>query len=99
MAQANNVSSQSIPDNLPLIQASELAQYSFCQRAWWLGVVKKTQPESQANLVRGQRVHAIHERRVRRAVRWQKIGVLLMGAGSLFLILTLLGLWLGGGGG
>jgi hypothetical protein len=23
-------------DNLPFIRASELAEYSFCRRAWWL---------------------------------------------------------------
>jgi len=79
------------------IRASELAQYSFCQRAWWLGVIKKIQPESQANLVRGQRAHTRYERRVRQAARRRQAGFLLVGAGSLVLILVLLGFWLGGG--
>lgn len=85
------------PDNHPLIQASELAQYSFCHRAWWLGTVKKHQPQSRGNLVRGRHVHLKHEQQVRQAIRWRKTGLWLMAAGSLFLILAVLGLWLGGG--
>ena len=85
------------PNDQPLIQASELAQYSFCRRAWWLGTVEKMQTDNQASLSRGQKAHGHHERKVQYATRWRQTGFLLMGAGSLFLIVTLFWLWLGAG--
>ena len=86
----------SIPENLPVIQASELAQYGFCRRAWWLGVVKNLPAQYQANLERGQRLHAHHEGTVRAVIGWQRLGYILLAGGGVFLIAALLGLWAGG---
>ncbi len=97
MPQSNKNPTHSTPNNLPLIRASELAQYSFCHRAWWLGSVKKLQSENQASLTRGRNVHTQHERRVKGASRWRQAGFLFISAGSLFFIIMLFLLWLGSG--
>jgi len=86
--------SGSPPDELPLIRASELAQYSFCHRAWWLGTVKGLPSRSLAALVRGTRQHRRHERQVYAAGRWRRWGLILLGSGLLLLIGAVLwGLW------
>lgn len=83
---------------LPLIRASELGQYSFCHRAWWLTVIHKIPDQNQTSLQRGRTVHMGHEATVRATVRWRKGGFLLMSMGGLiFFIALLLWLWLGGG--
>ena len=45
-----------------LIQASELAQYGFCHRAWWLGTVKGVRSANRTALARGTRQVARHRR-------------------------------------
>ena len=82
------------PDELPLIRASELSQYSFCHRAWWLDTVKGVSPSSQIRLARGTRQHQRHARQVYAAGYWRQLGLILLGAGFLLLIgLVLWGLW------
>jgi hypothetical protein len=84
----------SLPDELPLIRASELAQHSFCHRAWWLGTVKGLPSESQTRLVRGARHHERHEQQVYAAGRWRRLGLILLSTGLLLLVgAVLLGLW------
>ena len=79
-------------DEAPLIRASELAQYHFCQRAWWLASVKGYRPEDQTALVRGSQTHQRHTRQVRAALRWRRAGFWLIASGIFFLISVLL--WL-----
>lgn len=74
------------PNDLPLIRASELTQYSFCHRAWWLGIVKKIPADNQATLTRGREAHVHHGRRVGAVVRWRQMGWLFIGTGSLLLL-------------
>lgn len=47
-----------------VIRASELAQYGFCARAWWLGNVRGVAPANTADLRRGTFAHAWHGRAV-----------------------------------
>jgi hypothetical protein len=87
-------SNDSLPEELPLIRASELAQYSFCHRAWWLGTVKGLPSHSRTALARGTRQHERHERQVFAAGYWRRLGLILLGSGLLLLIgAALLGLW------
>jgi hypothetical protein len=74
--------------NRPVIRASELTQYSFCHRAWWLGTIKGLRPTNQAALTRGTQMHRRHADSVRGALRWRYIGLALMGLGSFLLIIT-----------
>lgn len=65
------------------IRASEIAAYSFCQRAWWYqhsGVV----PENQMDLVDGIQMHARHGRKM------LAIGCLRLAAYSLMLLAVIL---------
>jgi hypothetical protein len=82
------------PGNLPLIRASELSQYSFCHRAWWLGTIKGLPSKKQEALTGGIQRHYRHGRQVRVALRWRWIGLILLGGGSLFLAAALLLFWL-----
>jgi hypothetical protein len=82
---------ESLSSDKPLlIQASDLSQYSFCRRAWWLGTVKKIGPANQADLARGRQVHLRHQYGVQAAARWHRGGFLLLGIGSLFFIIAVL---------
>ena len=91
MSQTSNEPGGSVP--APLIRASELAQYSFCRRAWWLGTVKGLPSRTQAALERGTRHHQQHGRQVDLARRWQQIGLVLLGTGLMALLAAgLLGL-------
>jgi hypothetical protein len=80
------------PSDRPIIQASELAQYSFCHRAWWLGTVKNLPSRRQADLARGLRHHARHGYQVESAGRWRQLGLILLGSGVLMVVMVLI--WL-----
>jgi hypothetical protein len=47
-----------------VIRASELAQYAYCARAWWLGSVEGVQPSNVRQLEAGTVAHARHGARV-----------------------------------
>ena len=76
--------------NLPLIRASELTQYSFCHRAWWLATVKQLRPAHQDTLAQGTAAHQRHAHQVRAALRWRWAGLILSGLGGALLVLTLI---------
>ena len=82
------------PDD-PILRASEVGQYAFCARAWWLGRVKGYRSANVAALRKGQARHRAHGRavagyhRLRRAAIW-----LLVASGLLlaaWLLLTVVG--------
>jgi len=75
-------------NNLPLIRASELSQYGFCQRAWWLEVIKKLRPANQPALEKGTRFHGRHARTVRAATHWYRIGRILLSIGTFLFVLA-----------
>jgi hypothetical protein len=84
--------SPALPPEPALIRASELAQFSFCRRAWWLGQVKGIPSRQQSALSRGTQSHRQHADQVQAALRWQKTGWLLWGGGILLLVIGLV--WL-----
>lgn len=53
-----------IPRAERLIRASEVAQYVFCHRAWWLAAVQEQPSANIQELIAGERGHARHGRRV-----------------------------------
>lgn len=78
------------PTKPPLIQASELSQYGYCHRAWWLGAVKHAPSTHQAALDAGTQTHRRHAEQVRTAFRWRYAGLALLGMGSFVLALTII---------
>ncbi|MCL4860308.1 MAG: hypothetical protein KJZ93_12910 [Caldilineaceae bacterium] len=77
----------------PLVRASEIGLWSFCQRAWWLAQVKQVSHGKPTLLAYGQDRHARHGRTLNRAQRLQRAGALLLGV-ALLLLVVLLAFWL-----
>jgi hypothetical protein len=80
----------------PIIRASEIGQYVFCQRAWWLGTVQGYRPVNEAALAAGSQAHLRHGRGVAALQRWRRVGYFLLVVGALLGIFALCNL-LGGG--
>jgi hypothetical protein len=72
-----------------IIRASEIGQYDYCAKAWWLGSIEDVQPSNVRELQAGTAAHEQHSRRVNRAARMQQgaIGLLVMGVILLALFL------------
>jgi hypothetical protein len=79
----------------PIIRASELGQFAFCHRAWWLGTVEGYRPTNDAALGAGTQAHVQHGRLVAASQRWQRLGYTLLVAGGLLGAVALCGV-LGG---
>ncbi len=76
-----------------IVRASELGQYAYCARAWWLARVQGIPPANISQLQAGLAHHRAHGRRVltSRRLRWLAVGLLVLAAATLgaFLILSL----------
>ncbi|WP_029214986.1 hypothetical protein [Kallotenue papyrolyticum] len=70
-----------------LIRASEIGEYVYCRRAWWLRVVCGQQPADQARRAQGQALHLRHGRQVWLAQILAALGLVLalLGIGVLVL--------------
>jgi len=82
--------------NRPVISASEIGQYAYCPRAWWLARVKGRGSENVEALAFGDDAHRRHGRTVQSASIWQRlayalIAVSLLTAG-LLIVTPLLGI-------
>ena len=73
----------------PTIRASEIGQYVFCQRAWWLGTVQGYRPVNEAELSAGTQAHLQHGRSVAASERWQWVGYALLVVGGLLFAMVL----------
>ena len=69
------------PDRV--IRASELAQYGFCARAWWLGSVEGRPSTHQEVLAVGEAAHRWHGRTARAAALLSRLGYVLLGLATL----------------
>jgi hypothetical protein len=47
-----------------VIRASELGQYCYCARAWWLSTIMGVQPDNVRDLYAGSAAHERHGRTV-----------------------------------
>jgi CRISPR/Cas system-associated exonuclease Cas4 (RecB family) len=63
-----------------VIRASEIGQYAYCARAWWLGSVMGVPSSNTREMAQGEAVHAQHGRAVwlAGALRVLAIGLLLV---------------------
>lgn len=74
-----------------MIRASEIGQYLFCARAWWLGSVKGLPSAHQEEMEAGGRAHRRHGREVRAAVLLSRLAWVLLALALLVAVLALLG--------
>jgi CRISPR/Cas system-associated exonuclease Cas4 (RecB family) len=78
-----------------VIRASELGEYEYCARAWWLGRVLGYRPVNLERVAAGEEAHVRHGQKVmsyHRLRRWAfALLALAVLAGALFLVLALRG--------
>lgn len=78
-----------------VIRASELGEYAYCARAWWLGRVLGYRPSNLEGLAAGEEAHVRHGRQVlsyRRFLRWAYVSLALaLLAGALLVLVVLRG--------
>lgn len=72
-----------------IIRASDVGEYVYCHRAWWLGRVQGVVNANRAALEAGAARHRAHGTRVRRAVWMQRAAWLLIGVAVLAAILLI----------
>ena len=75
-----------------IIRASELSQYAYCAKAWWLGAVEGVRPANVHELEAGSLMHARHGRTVQIAAWAQRVAIGLLLAGVALAII-----WFAGG--
>ncbi len=68
-----------------IIRASEIGQYDFCAKAWWLGSIEGVEPSNIHELQSGTAAHEWHSQQVTRAGRLQTIAVALLLLGVVLL--------------
>ena len=72
-----------------IIRASEIGQYDFCAKAWWLGSIDGVQPSNIRELQAGTAAHEQHGRQVQRASQLQRAAMGLVVLGVIVLVLAL----------
>lgn len=87
---AHTPAEHSEPARRRVIRASELGQYAYCARAWWLQAIREIQPANTRDLQQGDAAHRQHGRAVwlAGALRWMAIGLLAL-AIALALVMAL----------
>ena len=71
-----------------VIRASEIGQYDYCAKAWWLGSIEGVSPSNVHELQAGTAVHEEHGRQVRRAAQMQLAAIGLVALGVIVLVLA-----------
>ncbi|MDE0431105.1 MAG: hypothetical protein OXH98_15185 [Caldilineaceae bacterium] len=79
-----------MPKDRSYVRASDIAAWSFCQRAWWLARVQKAAHERPQQLDWGEQEHAAHGRVTARVLWLQKGGMALLAGGLILLGVALL---------
>ena len=73
-----------------IIRASELGQYAFCARAWWLGSVQGLPSTLGKRIAEGETAHRQHGRSVRSAVLLTRLAYVLLALAALAALVALL---------
>ncbi len=69
-----------------VIRASEIGEYLYCHRAWWLGRVKGVENANRAQLDAGVERHRSHGQQVRWAEKLQRAALVLAVAAALIAV-------------
>ena len=78
----------------PTIRASEIAQYAYCARAWWLGQVLGYRSSNLALMRQGTSQHLAHGQAVQRFRFLRRLAAVML-ASAVMLAVTWLVLTLG----
>jgi hypothetical protein len=76
-----------------LVRASELAQYAYCARAWWLGRVMGYRSANTEAMQAGTAQHCAHGRTVEGAYRLRRLALTLLALAAVALAAALV-VWL-----
>ncbi|MBI4789250.1 MAG: hypothetical protein HY782_19630 [Chloroflexi bacterium] len=71
-----------------VLRASEIGEYVFCHRAWWLHRVQGLESANRAQMEAGVAWHVAHGRGVRRASSLQRAGFALLILAGLFALVA-----------
>jgi CRISPR/Cas system-associated exonuclease Cas4 (RecB family) len=74
-----------------LIRASEVGEYLYCRRAWWLRQVEGVAPDDGGRFARGELAHAGHYQNVTRARQLARLARVFVLIGFLLLLARALG--------
>ena len=73
-----------------VIRASEIGEYVFCHRAWWLRHVAGDESANVREMAEGTATHARHGLRVAAAGGLRLLALLLLAAAVVWVVLSLL---------
>ena len=73
-----------------VIRASEIGQWAYCSRAWWLGSIKGVPSTNTRAMAQGQKVHQQHGRAVWAARALRKVSMVLFAVAAVMLVAALL---------
>ncbi len=80
-----------VRDDDRIIRASEIGQYEYCARAWWLGRVLGYRSRNVEEMAAGAEEHASHGQQVASYHHWQGLAYFLL---SLAAVVGLFLFWL-----
>ena len=69
-----------------VLWASEIGEYEYCARAWWLGWVQGKERANQAKLAAGVQRHAQHDQQVAIAGCARRLGIALLALAGLLVL-------------
>jgi CRISPR/Cas system-associated exonuclease Cas4 (RecB family) len=72
-----------------IIRASEIGEYLYCRRAWWLRHVQGLESANEPAMAEGTEAHAGHGRLVGAAAALRALALLLFVAALLVFLVTL----------
>ena len=78
----------------PPVRASEIGQYTYCARAWWLTQRQGVQSHQQEALAAGTHLHQRHGRRLRLAGMLRRGAIVMAGIAIFLGLFALAILWL-----
>lgn len=73
---------------MPMIRASEVGDYVYCARAWWLRRVAGEEPEGQERRDLGTAAHEAHGRGVALSALALWAGAIALAAGVILFLLS-----------
>ncbi len=83
-----------MPNNLRVIRASELGEYGFCHRAWWLHRAQGIASANRAQMGAGTERHAAHGRAVQRADWLTRAAIRVFALAFFFALMVAFARWL-----